>query len=427
MANYGNLKSTIDNNIYENDNQEITGSILNSVLNAMVTSLGAGYQFMGMATPSTSPGTPDQNVFYLASQAGTYDNFGGTVLDGKKLYCFAWKNSAWTASIVCSIGSGGLPEAPVDGVLYGRKDEAWEPIPQSDVKGVFKVTATINASTGVVTLDKTFAEIKAAHEDGAFVFGYIEALGIIAPLVSIGPTMLTFSVLSSYYKGRYYGGYIHMNDDDEATLAINDYGLVVPVASLPSTQSGYDSNAVLLLTTGTNKGHFYKWDDEWVDITASGGGGTGKDDITISLVRSGSTYNFASGFDAGATAAKIASGDFSNVFLHPSDGATMLAKVVINSASNVDLYAEAIDYSTSGIDYDVFHVYLNSQGSSGIGHDAGTFAGGGGAGNALQPIPQTYTTTEKTQMLTNLGLTSANWVITYEDDTTETVSIIKKA
>lgn len=130
MANYGNLKSTIDNNIYENDNQEITGSILNSVLNAMVTSLGAGYQFMGIATPSTSPGSPDQNVFYLASEAGTYNGFGGTVLDGSKLYCFAWKNSAWTPTIIASLGaSGGIPDAPLDGLLYGRKDGAWGAVP----------------------------------------------------------------------------------------------------------------------------------------------------------------------------------------------------------------------------------------------------------------------------------------------------------
>lgn len=36
-----------------------------------------GYLFMGVATPSTNPGTPDQKVFYIASEAGTYANFGG--------------------------------------------------------------------------------------------------------------------------------------------------------------------------------------------------------------------------------------------------------------------------------------------------------------------------------------------------------------
>ena len=43
-----------------------------------------GYLFMGMAVPATNPGTPDQNVFYVASTAGTYTNFGGlAVADGE--------------------------------------------------------------------------------------------------------------------------------------------------------------------------------------------------------------------------------------------------------------------------------------------------------------------------------------------------------
>lgn len=597
---YNVLKQAIRTAIKQNGNNEITGAILQEILLSIVNSLGLGYQFIGVATPTVNPGTPDQNVFYLAATAGTYTNFGGIVLETNKLYCLFWAGSAWSSVSVCNLGGGGGGSANLltIGIEYSDELDKWvyddsersiaelvsllntgnvsvqfrvnfedngpvyapaswtysingEYIIAADVLrdvevtfmfienegeyeydisvediesggNILKVTASINTSTGAVTLDKTFAEILDAHENGAFVFGYIEALGIIAPLVSIGPVGLTFSVLSSYYKGRSYGGYILMNDDDEVTMTANDYGLVVPVVSLPSTQDGYDSNAVLLLTTGTNKGHFYAWDDEddeWVDITASGGGsgnilkvtatinastgavtldttfaeimdahedgafvfmevpnvaiaplsavvsnslyfyflstfykgkyyggyisvheddevtmsvtdhglvvpvaslpstqsgyasnavlllttgtnkghfyawddewtditasggGTGKDDITINLVKSGTTYNFESGFYPPTVAEKIANGDFSNVYLHPSDGATMLAKVVINSASNVDLYAEAIDYSTSGIEYDIFHVYLNSQGSSGIGHNAGTFAGGGGANN----------------------------------------------
>ena len=43
-----------------------------------------GYLFMGMAEPTTNPGTPDQNVFYIASETGTYTNFGGlAVADGE--------------------------------------------------------------------------------------------------------------------------------------------------------------------------------------------------------------------------------------------------------------------------------------------------------------------------------------------------------
>ena len=80
MGNYANLKAAINAVIKENGQGEITGNVMNQVLMAMVNSLGDGYLFMGVATPSTNPGTPDQNVFYLAGQAGTYSNFGGAVV-----------------------------------------------------------------------------------------------------------------------------------------------------------------------------------------------------------------------------------------------------------------------------------------------------------------------------------------------------------
>ena len=86
MSEYSSLKATINASVKTNGNQEITGSIMNSVLNAMVNSLGAGYQFIGVATPTT-PGTaqnPDYKCFYLATTPGTYTNLGGLVVtDGE--------------------------------------------------------------------------------------------------------------------------------------------------------------------------------------------------------------------------------------------------------------------------------------------------------------------------------------------------------
>ena len=75
MSNYNSLKTTIDANIKQNGRQEITGQILNSVLNQMVTTLGTGYQFAGVATIATDPGTLDAKVFYIANGKGTYEKF----------------------------------------------------------------------------------------------------------------------------------------------------------------------------------------------------------------------------------------------------------------------------------------------------------------------------------------------------------------
>ena len=77
MANYATLKAAIQQYIKQNGNNEITGALLQQELLAMVNSLGAGYQFVGVADLTTSPGTPDQNVVYFASRAGTYSNFSG--------------------------------------------------------------------------------------------------------------------------------------------------------------------------------------------------------------------------------------------------------------------------------------------------------------------------------------------------------------
>ena len=94
MSNYNSLKTTIDANIKQNGRQEIKGQTLNSVLNAMVTTLGAGYQFAGVATIATNPGTPDAKVFYIANGKGTYEKFGGLEVTEDDVVVFYY-DTAW--------------------------------------------------------------------------------------------------------------------------------------------------------------------------------------------------------------------------------------------------------------------------------------------------------------------------------------------
>ena len=109
MANYQTLKAAIQAAIKQNGSQDITGNGLQTQLLNMINSLGAGYLCMGVATPTTNPGTPDQNVFYIAGTPGTYTNFNGAVVDaGCSL--LVW-NGAWTVmkymSIVNDLKTGG--------------------------------------------------------------------------------------------------------------------------------------------------------------------------------------------------------------------------------------------------------------------------------------------------------------------------------
>lgn len=93
MANYATLKSAIQEVIRQNGNNEITGALMQQSLLSMINSLGADYQFVGMATPATNPGTPDHNVAYLAGP-GTYPNFNAAVIHNGYVGIFRY-NGAW--------------------------------------------------------------------------------------------------------------------------------------------------------------------------------------------------------------------------------------------------------------------------------------------------------------------------------------------
>ena len=86
MENYSSLLDTIKNAIRENNNGEITGDILQAVLASMVNTIGEYPTFAGIATPSTNPSGVEQNVFYLASQAGFYNSFRDGLELKKGLY-----------------------------------------------------------------------------------------------------------------------------------------------------------------------------------------------------------------------------------------------------------------------------------------------------------------------------------------------------
>ena len=98
MANYATLKAAIQQVVKTNGSGEITGALLQQTLFAMVGSLGADYLFVGIAQQSTNPGTPDQNVFYMAA-AGTYPNFNNSVVPSGYLGVLKY-NGSWTVETV---------------------------------------------------------------------------------------------------------------------------------------------------------------------------------------------------------------------------------------------------------------------------------------------------------------------------------------
>ena len=176
MANYQLLKADIDAKVYQNGTQEITGENLNSVLNAMVASLGVGYQFMGMATP-INPGTaqnPDYKCFYLATTPGTYTNLGGLVVaDGEIAilkYDTSWIKEVTGIAIAESVSQLGQKvidlEQPVFSVEKSFSTASAGSIPCKFYKGLTYTiyndgNASVNFSTRETengsTLDGVFA------------------------------------------------------------------------------------------------------------------------------------------------------------------------------------------------------------------------------------------------------------------------------
>ena len=201
MSNYNSLKATINANIKANGNQEITGPVLNSVLTAMVNALGGGYEYVGIATPTTSPGTPDNKIFYVATTPGTYTNFGGAVVNTGEVavlrYDSSWhKDSTGIATAAqvngnalypVNIGTSGAPNSGYNHItntevslLHGHQYEITIIFPSSitfTASDSFKLM-TASSTSNVKTLVPVAGQSYSAGEH-SFIINWAEENSVI--------------------------------------------------------------------------------------------------------------------------------------------------------------------------------------------------------------------------------------------------------
>ena len=97
MADWTTLKAAIANVIKANGNQEITGQVLQNTLNNMISAIGENATFVGIATPTTSPGTYDGPVFYIAAVKGVYSNFNSAEVDREALILYNTSDGQWNS------------------------------------------------------------------------------------------------------------------------------------------------------------------------------------------------------------------------------------------------------------------------------------------------------------------------------------------
>lgn len=177
MSNYSSLKATINANIKANGNQEITGPVMNSVLNAMVDSLGTGYQYKGKAVPSTNPGTPDSKVYYLASEPGTYTNFNGIVVSEGEVAILKW-DTAWSKEVTGAATAAQLTQLGQETV---KKDNADEIGLKDASDKLFIADSNGNAILGIDEDGLKTTSIDAGHLNGSNIKIYNDKLYVTDP------------------------------------------------------------------------------------------------------------------------------------------------------------------------------------------------------------------------------------------------------
>lgn len=239
MANYATLKAAIQAVIYENGNQEITGSVMQATLLAMVNSLGANYQYAGIATPSTNPGTPDQNVFYLAATAGTYVNFGNIVLDENEVAILKY-NGSWAKE-----ASGFASAEKVNQLDQGVSDKIIAPLHVDGNRVLIGADGSLSENTNINVAVATFP-VKggtdyvisgrvAGNAPGSCLYAWYDADHVF--ISSGGTTAGAYSNLSVTSPNN--AAFIRVSQNRQSTL-YPSAAQVIEIANVTKRLEGYD-------------------------------------------------------------------------------------------------------------------------------------------------------------------------------------------
>lgn len=215
MANWTILKAAIANVVKTNGNQEITGQLLQNVLNNIVTSVGEHATFAGIANPATNPGTPDGPVFYLASEAGTYANFGSLELKG--LSVIIYNGNKW-AAVSLNAGSKddyinilNIISANNTALKYDVENVQLYPILSTD--GIYNSTKDIIETQGTF-----FKNYRVLYYDVSS-FDYLTVIGTVTGSVSTSSDKRPS--ISIVYGGKLLYSVSVSNSDIETTIDLS--------------------------------------------------------------------------------------------------------------------------------------------------------------------------------------------------------------
>lgn len=100
MGTFEQLIAAIKQRIKQNGTNAITGEILQNALTSIVNTMGKYATFAGVADATTSPGTPDQNVFFIAATEGTYDNFDAIYIEQGEIAILENSRGYWQKTTI---------------------------------------------------------------------------------------------------------------------------------------------------------------------------------------------------------------------------------------------------------------------------------------------------------------------------------------
>lgn len=184
MGNYEELKTAVAAVIKQNGNEEITGQIMQNTLLSMISNIGANSTFAGVATPETTPGTPDQNVFYLAGTPGVYANFGGYELK-QGIVMFTNASGAFTA-VDLGFSNDDLKRLfLVDKSIIGIPNIDYDHIynlPGGGMPGSYIDSNTFDTGWAIVPIDSGYMSVSGANITRVLFFSDINP--IAANLIS---------------------------------------------------------------------------------------------------------------------------------------------------------------------------------------------------------------------------------------------------
>ena len=185
MGNYEQLKQAVSNVIKSNGTQAITGQVLQNTLLTIINTIGGNMQFAGVANVNTNPGTPDQNLFWIASQSGTYVNFGNIVLNPGESAVLTWKNGAFAKAIL-GLATDGRVEELIQSLSSYRRGYV------AKSNGAIIDYSTIFAREGYVSLMQGETEINykgQVFKNAAAICFYDEAKTFISAIPTSNDTV----------------------------------------------------------------------------------------------------------------------------------------------------------------------------------------------------------------------------------------------